>query len=62
MLQIHGAEDDTVSLEVAKMSYLMLKEMGVNVEFHEMEGRNHHINDPETLDMIGEWLKERLDI
>jgi len=62
MLQIHGTEDETVTLELAKMSYLTLKEMGVNVEFHEMEGRKHHFKDPETLGMIGKWLKERLDI
>jgi predicted esterase len=60
MLQLNGADDSVVNVKFGEISYLALREMGVNVEFHKIKNMSHNPVLPEALDIIGDWLRGRV--
>lgn len=57
--QAHGTADMVVKFEFGEMTYNALKNMGIDVEFHEIEDMGHEAC-PEELRFLGDWLKQRL--
>jgi predicted esterase len=59
LFMAHGTDDNVVKFKFGELSHLALTKMGVNVEFHKIEGMDH-TSDLDELNMVGEWIKERL--
>ena len=59
MFQAHGEDDVVVKFNFGEMSYLALQKLGINVDFHKFEDMGHEAQ-PEELNSLGEWLKERV--
>ena len=59
LFMAHGEDDGVVNYKFGELSYETLKKLGVNVEFHKIEDMAHEAQ-PEELNLLGAWLKERL--
>src|SRR6266496_294646 len=59
MFQAHGEDDVVVNFKFGEMTHLALQKMGIDVDFHKFEDMGHETN-PEELNILGEWLKERV--
>jgi predicted esterase len=59
LFQAHGEDDVVVNFKFGQMTYLALQKMGINVDFHKFEDMGHEVQ-PEELNVLGEWLKERV--
>lgn len=59
MFQAHGEDDVVVNFKFGQMTYLTLQKMGINVNFHKFEDMGHEVQ-PEEMNVLGEWLKERV--
>ncbi|XP_035433031.1 lysophospholipase-like protein 1 [Spodoptera frugiperda] len=59
LLQIHGDNDDLVDLSWAKETFNLLKEHGVQGEFHIMERLGHSLN-KRGVRLIKDWIEKNL--
>ncbi len=59
IVMIHGADDPIVPLAVAEASRDRLRDLGYQVEWHEVAG-GHKVA-PETVDLVDRWMHERLE-
>ena len=59
MFQAHGGNDNVVAYKFGHMTYITLKTMGIDIEFHKIDDIGHE-TEPEELNTLGEWLKEKV--
>ena len=61
MFQGHGDADMVVNHKFGEMTAEALRELGVPVDFHTFPDMGHEA-DPEELNMLRDWMQERLTI
>ena len=61
MFQGHGDADMVVRHKFGEMTAEALRKLGVTVDFHTFPDMGHEA-DPEELNMVRDWMQERLTI
>lgn len=61
VLLTHGTDDDVIPVEEVRPMPTILSQAGFKVQWHELPGLAHSINQ-KTIDILAEWLKKTFQI